>query len=402
MDRIVVTGMGAVTPVGTGVKKYWDNLIDGKCGIGLISRFDTAEQPVRIAGEVTDIDVAQLLPKKFINETDLFMQYAYIAAEEALAMSGAEIVPERTGIVMGTALGGVSAIAKTQEELTAMGRKVGPRFLPKILGNIAAAQLSIAKGITGPSFTVSTACSSGGDAIIMSAMLLRSGEADMMIALGADAGICPIVMQSLHRAMALSKRNDDPESASRPFDINRDGFVMGEGAGALILETEEHAKKRGAKIYAELLGYANNTDGYHVTAPQPEGHGAAACMRIALKKAGIDRVDYINAHGTSTHAGDRAETLAIKSVFKNPPPVSSTKGATGHLMGGGGITEVIACINAIDCGVIPPTLNLEEPDPECDLDYVSGTARQAAVETAMSNAFGFGGQNSSIIVGRYK
>jgi 3-oxoacyl-[acyl-carrier-protein] synthase II len=235
----------------------------------------------------------------------------------------------------------------------------------------------------------------------MSAMLLRSGEADMMIAVGADAGICPIVMQSLHKAMALSKRNDDPTTASRPFDAERDGFVMGEGAGALILETETHAKARGAKIYAELLGYANNTDGYHVTAPQPEGNGAAACMRLALKKAGLDHVDYINAHGTSTLAGDKAETLAIKSVFSTPPLVSSTKGATGHLMGGGGITEVIACIEAVNNGIVPPTLNLKTPDPDCDLDYVPGTARKAEVTTAMSNAFGFGGQNSSIIVGKY-
>ena len=405
MERIVITGMGAVTPIGIGVDNYWNSLIEGKCGIDKIKSFDASELPVQIAGEVKNFEPSDYLPKDVVRKTDAFMQYAYIAAEEALAQSGVEIVPERTGIIMGTAMSGLSTTAFTQEALTAENKKVGPRFIPKILGNIAAANIAIAHDIQGPSFTVSTACSSGGDAINQAAMLLKAGKADVMLAVGAESAHCPIFIHSLAAAKALSKNNDNPKKASCPFDASRDGFVIGEGGGALVLETESHAKARGAKIIAELLACGNTCDAYHVTAPHPEGRGAIACMKQALAEAGLTTGDigYINAHGTSTPKGDEVECHSVNEVFgDNPPLVSSTKGATGHMMGAGGITEVIACIKAVETGTIPPTINLENPIEGFDIDFVANKARKTDINCAMSNAFGFGGQNSSVIVGRYK
>lgn len=406
MSKIVITGMGAITPVGIGMDNYWNNLTKGVSGIDKIKSFDPSELAIQVAGEVKDYTPSDYLPKDLIRKTDPFMQFAYIAAEEALKMANLEIEPTRTGIVMGTAMSGIATIAFTQEALTgASHKKVGPRFIPKILGNVAAANIAIEYNIQGPSFTVSTACSSGGDAINTAAMCIKSGKADVMLAIGAESVLCPLVIYSLGNAKALSRNNDNPAGASRPFDKNRDGFVIGEGGGALILETEEHALKRGATIYAELLGCGNTCDAHHVTAPHPEGRGAADCMKLALEDAGItpDKVGYINAHGTATPKGDTVETKAIKDVFKdNIPLVSSTKGATGHMMGAGGVTEVITCIKALETGVIPPTINLETPDEECDLDYVPNVARKVDIDVAMSNSFGFGGQNSTIIVGKYK
>ena len=406
MSKIVITGMGAITPVGIGMENYWNNLTSGVSGIDKIKSFDPSELAIQIAGEVKDYTPSDYLPKDLIRKTDPFMQFAYIAAEEALKMANLEIEPTRTGIVMGTAMSGIATIAFTQEALTgASHKKVGPRFIPKILGNVAAANIAIEYNIQGPSFTVSTACSSGGDAINTAAMCLKSGKADVMLAIGAESVLCPLVIYSLGNAKALSRNNDNPQGASRPFDKDRAGFVIGEGGGALILETEEHALKRGATIYAELLGCGNTCDAHHVTAPHPEGRGAADCMKLALEDAGItaDKVGYINAHGTATPKGDTVETKAIKEVFKdNIPLVSSTKGATGHMMGAGGVTEVITCIKALETGVIPPTINLDTPDDECDLDYVANVARKVDVDVAMSNSFGFGGQNSTIIVGKYK
>lgn len=406
MAKIVITGMGAITPVGIGMDSYWKNLTEGKSGIDRISSFDPSELAVQVAGEIKNFNASDYIPKDLIRKTDPFMQYAYFAAEEALKMSKLEIEPTRTGIVMGTAMNGIATIAFTQEALTgASHKKVGPRFIPKILGNVAAANIAIEHNIQGPSFTVSTACSSGGDAINTAAMCINTGKADVMLAVGAESVLCPLVIYSLANAKALSRNNENPTGASRPFDKNRDGFVIGEGGGAIILETEEHALKRGATIYAELLGCGNTCDAYHVTAPHPEGRGAADCMRLALEDAGIapETVGYINAHGTATPKGDSVETKAIKEVFKDKVPlVSSTKGATGHMMGAGGITEVISCIKAIETGIIPPTINLETPDEECDLDFVPNKARKVQVDVAMSNAFGFGGQNSSIIVSKYK
>lgn len=405
--KLVITGMGAVTPIGVGVPAYWQALTAGKCGIGRITRFDASDLPVQIAAELKDFDPAAYMPKTLARTMDPFMQYAFVAAEEALGDSGLDIAadPDRVGIVMGTAMDGVTTVAGTQAAYDA-GKRVGPRFVPMTIGNIAAAQISIAHGITGPSMTLNTACSAGGDAIMTAAMLLRTGEANAVLAVGGESILCPIVVAGLSQAHALSRRNDDPKQACRPFDADRDGFVIGEGGGALILETEEHARARGAHIYAELAGYANTSDAHHVTAPHPEGAGAAACMRRALKRAGLNPSDigYINAHGTSTGLGDIAETQAVKAVFggrESAPPVSSTKSMTGHLMGAGGITESIACILAIRDGILPPTLHLAHPDPACDLDYIPNEARKTRITAAMSNSLGFGGQNSSLIFTQY-
>lgn len=405
--KLVITGMGAVTPIGVGVPAYWQALTAGTCGIGRITRFDASDLPVQIAAELKDFDPAAYMPKTLARTMDPFMQYAFVAAEEALGDSGLDIAadPDRVGIVMGTAMDGVTTVAGTQAAYDA-GKRVGPRFVPMTIGNIAAAQISIAHGITGPSMTLNTACSAGGDAIMTAAMLLRTGEADAVLAVGGESILCPIVVAGLSQAHALSRRNDDPEQACRPFDADRDGFVIGEGGGALILETEEHARARGAHIYAALAGYANTSDAHHVTAPHPEGAGAAACMRRALKRAGLTPSDigYINAHGTSTGLGDIAETQAVKAVFggrESAPPVSSIKSMTGHLMGAGGITESIACILAIRDGILPPTLHLAHPDPACDLDYIPNEARKTRITAAMSNSLGFGGQNSSLIFTQY-
>ena len=406
--RLVITGMGAVTPIGTGTDKYWNNLIHGECGVDHITRFDASNLPVQIAAEVKDFEPKNYISSKLIREMDLFQQFAFAAATEALEQSGFPVEEEsqRIGIVMATALNGTSATAQTQEELSSgKAKKVSPRFVPKILGNLAAAQFSIAKGIHGPSYTINTACSSGGDALAMAGTMILAGQADAMIVMGGENGLCEVTISSLAQAKALSRNNDNPKAACRPFDADRDGFIMGEGGGALIVESEEHALQRGAEIFAELAGYANTSDGYHVTSPDPEGTGAINCMRLALSMAEMkpEDIGYINAHGTSTPLGDPIETRAIKAVFgQNPPPVSSTKGATGHLMGAGGITETIACIQAIRTGILPPTLGYQTPDPECDLDYIPNQARESAIETAMSNALGFGGQNSSIIIRKYR
>lgn len=409
-ERLVITGMGAVTPIGIGVETYWNNLIAGKCGVERITRFDPKESPVKIAAQVKNFNPDDFMTKKQSREMDLFMQYGYAAGEEALADGGIKedtIPADRMGVVVGTAMAGVSIIAETQDGLsTGEHKKVSPRFVPKFIGNIAAAQIAIAKGYRGPSLTVSTACSSGADAISTAAMLLLAGEADAILVAGAEASLCPVVVAGLASAHALSTNNDNPQTASRPFDKTRDGFVFGEGGGALLLETEAHALARGAKIHAELMGFANCTDGYHVTAPHPEGIGAISCMDNAIQKAGLtpEDIGYINTHGTSTPMGDTIETNAIKSLFGDHAyqmAVTSTKGATGHMMGAGGVTETIACIKAVQEGVIPPTMNLNTPDDECDLNYVPNKAEKRDVRYAMTNAFGFGGQNSSLIIGRY-
>lgn len=417
--------MGAVTPIGSGVEEYWNRLIAGACGIDKIRQFDATDLAVRIAAEVHSFDLQKYMPKKMIHETDAFTQYAYVAAAEALAMAGKKdgersgenarmsddpdrsvgiglpADPDQMGIVMGTAMAGVATTAATQEILTnAVHKNVGPRFVPRILGNIAAAQIAIAHGITGHSVTLSTACASGGDAVSAAAMLLQADEADAVLAVGAESILCPLVIYSLANAHTLSRMNDDPQHSCRPFDAHRSGFVIGEGGGALVLETEENALARGATIYAELSGWANNNEAYHVIKPNPDGISSIKCMRKALLRAGLSPqdVDYINAHGTGTKLGDEAELNALGQLFEGSA-ISSTKGATGHMMGAGGITEAIACIQAIREGIVPPTLNLEDCDS--DLDLVRGESRKMTVDTAMTNAFGFGGQNSSLIFRRY-
>jgi len=420
MKNIVITGLGAVTPIGIGVDNYWQGILDMQCGIETVESFVEEDVPITVAGTVKGFDPKEYMPGKLAKETTPFIQYAYASAKEAIEQSKLDIEsePRRVGIVMATALTGLSEIAATEKQYSLDGKKkVSPRFLPKVLGNLGAAQIAIAYGINGPSFTVSTACSSGGDAICVAAMLLNAGEADAIVVVGGESAHCPILMSTLAQAKALSK-NPDPKTACRPFDADRDGFVMGEGGGAIILETEEHAKKRNAKILCTLAGYANNTDGYHVTSPRPDGQGAIDCMADALSKADLkpEDIGYINTHGTSTPVGDAAEVAAIKNIYgwknkeaempaelkANIPPVSSTKGNTGHLMGAGGVTEVIACVKVLETGIIPPTLNYQTPDPACDLDFVTEGPRKAEVKAAMSNALGFGGQNSSIIVKKYE
>ncbi len=403
--KLVITGMGAVTPIGIGVAEYWDNLMAGKTGIDYITTIDASDLPIRFAGEVSDFKAKDFIPRKKAGEMDRFMQMAYVAANEAL--SEIEIDPYRTGITVGTALNGIRTITETERSYQGSAlKRVGPRFLPKSLGNVCASQIAIEHDLHGPSMTLNTACASGGDAISLAAMMLQSDFADMMVAVGAESATEPILIQSLASAKALSTRNDEPQKACRPFDIDRDGFVIGEGAGAIVIETEEHAKARGAKIYAELAGCGNNTDAYHPVTPRPDGEGEILCMKQAIEMAGINPSDigYINSHGTATIKGDVAETDAVKNVFGDAVKnlvLNSTKGATGHMMGAGGITEVITCIKSIETGLIAPTLNLENPDPLCDLNYVSKVTVKE-LEYAMSNAFGFGGQNSSIIVGAYK
>ena len=396
--------MGAVTPLGIGVDTYWNNLIAGKSGVDYIKTLDPEELPVRFAGEV-DFNAKDFIPRKKAGEMDRFMQMAYIAADEAL--KDIEVDPFRTGITVGTALDGLRTITETERSYASSPfKKVGPRYLPKSLGNVCACQIAMAHNIHGPSMTLNTACASGGDAINLAAMMLQAGLADMMVAAGGESAVEPILIQSLYSAQALSTRNDNPQKASRPFDIDRDGFVIGEGGGAVVIETEEHAKARGAHIYAELAGCGNNTDAYHPVTPRPDGEGEILCMKQAMEMAGIgpEDIGYINAHGTATPKGDITETLSVKEVFGEAADdlvLNSTKGATGHMMGAGGITEVITCIKSIETGLVAPTLNLEHLDPECDLNYVSELTKKE-LKYAMSNAFGFGGQNSSIIVGAYK
>lgn len=409
-NRLVITGMGAVTPIGIGVDEYWKNLVDGKCGVDKITRFDTEELPVKIAAEVKNFVPEDYMPKKLTREMDVFMQYGYAAAMQAIDQAGESVEdPTRMGIVVGTALGGIAPIADTQHGIsTGEHKKVSPRFVPKIIGNEAAAQVAIAKGYRGPSLTVSTACSSGGDAISTACMILLSGQADAVLAMGTESALSPLFILGLSSAHALSTNNEDPQGASRPFDKDRDGFVIGEGGGALVIETEENAKKRGATILCELAGFSNCTDGYHVTSPHPDGIGALFCMEKAIENAGLttDDVDYINTHGTSTPVGDPIETNAVWDLFGDHAKdmaVTSTKGATGHMMAAGGITEAITCIQCIRTGVIPPTLNLHELDEKCKpLNYVPGNSIQKEVNVAMSNSFGFGGQNSSVIFKKYE
>lgn len=406
--RIAITGMGAVTPIGIGQKAYWENLLKGKSGVGFITRIETHNLPVKTGAEVKNFRAEDFLPRKLIRETDLFMQFALAATLEALQDGNVAGNTERTGVIGGTAMGAIASITGTQDNISRRGSfRVSPRLVPKILSNEMAAQIAIFNGFRGPCLTVSTACSSGADAVGAALMILQKKEADIMVAVGAESIFCPLVITGLHAAKVISTRQDLPEKASRPFDRQRDGLVLGEGAGALILETLDHAKRRGARVRAELIGYANFCDAYHTTAPEPTGRGEILCMQRALQNAGLSPsdIDYINAHATSTPLGDKVEVIAIKSVFGSQLkkiPVSSTKGATGHLLGAGGITELIACIKAIEENVIPPTINYEDPDPDCDLDCVPNKPRQAAVRAAMSNSFGFGGQNSCLILRKFE
>jgi 3-oxoacyl-[acyl-carrier-protein] synthase II len=403
--RVAVTGLGLVTPLGTGVEKNWEALSQGRSGIGTISRFDAKDFPTRIAGEVRDFRAEDFIEKKEIKKMDLFIHYSMAAADMALADSGLKIEEgnaERVGVVIGVGLGGLPTIEEYHTLYLESGlRRISPFMIPKLIANLAPGQIAIKHGAKGINYTPTSACSSGGHAVGEAMRMIRHGYQDAVICGGAEAAISPMGVGGFIAMRALSTRNDEPERASRPFDKNRDGFVVGEGAGVLILEEMESARRRGAKILAEVIGYGTNGDAFHITQPSPEGIGASTCMRLCLEDAGIgpDAVGYINAHGTSTEFNDANETKAIKRVFGEYAArlaVSSTKSMTGHLLGGAGGVEAAFTVLALARGLIPPTINYEERDPDCDLDYVPNIARKAAIEIALSNSYGFGGTNVSL------
>jgi 3-oxoacyl-[acyl-carrier-protein] synthase II len=407
--RVVVTGLGLVSPLGTGVEKNWQALIEGRSGIRKISRFATEGFASRIAGEVPDFKAEDYIEAKEIKKMDLFIQYAIGAATLAMDDSGLKIdnqTAEGVGVIIGVGLCGIETIETTKEALLNGGpRKISPFFIPKVISNLAPGHVAIRYGAKGVNWTPTSACASGTHAIGEAFHLIRRGLQDAVIAGGAEATITPLSVGGFAAMKALSTRNDEPERASRPFDKDRDGFVIGEGSGILILEEREQALKRGAKIYAEVIGYAANGDAYHMTAPAPDGEGAARCMRLALKDAGLTPadVDYINAHGTSTEYNDANETTAIKAVFGEQAArvaVSSTKSMTGHLLGAAGAVEGVYSALALHHGMIPPTINYQNPDPVCDLDYVPNKARKADIKVTLSNSFGFGGTNGCVIFRR--
>ncbi len=406
--RVVVTGLGAVTPIGTGVNRFWHNLIKGVSGIDRIRSFDPDEfgLNVKIAGEVKDFDPLDFMDKKDASRLSLFIQFAVGAAEEAIEDSGIKSAgydPLRIGVIIGTGIGGLRDIEREHAVITARGaRRVSPFFIPYGISNMGAGYVAIRHGFKGPNYCVVSACATGNHAIGDAFRLIQSGDVDAVIAGGAEASITPLGVAGFAVMRALSTRNDEPQKASRPFDRDRDGFVVGEGAGVLVLEEYERAKARGAKIYAEIVGYGATDDAFHITAPHECGEGAYECMRLALEDAGLNpsEVDYINAHGTSTPLNDTIETLAIKKLFGKHAyrlKVSSNKSMIGHLLGAAGAVEAIASVKTIETGIIPPTVNLENPDPECDLDYVPGKAVEADVRVVLSNSFGFGGTNACLI-----
>jgi 3-oxoacyl-[acyl-carrier-protein] synthase II len=406
----VITGLGAVTPIGVGVEAGWQSLCRGKSGIGPVSRFDTSSFRTRIAGEVNGFNPADFMTSKLVRRSSRFIHYAIAAAQMAVSDSGLTINSansNRVGTSVGTAMGGVESLEKNQELLLKGAQnQISPFFIPSFICNMAVGQVAIYFGARGPNMCSVTACASGTHAVGDAFQAIQRGEADVMIAGGVEAAISPVVFAGLDVLKVMSARNDEPEKASRPFDKDRDGFVISEGAAVVILEEMEYALDRSARIYAEVLGYGHNSDAYHITAPDPGGEGAAACMRMALDDAGIsaDRVDYINAHGTSTMLNDLSETRAIKSVFQERSsrlPVSGNKSVTGHLWGGSGALEIIFSVLTIVKGIIPPTANYQTPDPECDLDYVPNTAREVKVDVVLSNSFGFGSTNGTLIVGRF-
>jgi 3-oxoacyl-[acyl-carrier-protein] synthase II len=407
--RVVVTGLGLVSPLGTGVEKNWQAILEGRSGIRKITRFATDGFSSRIAGEVPDFKAEDFIEAKEIKKMDLFIQFALGAAAMAMADSGLKIEGEfadEVGVIIGVGLCGLDTIEVTHKALLDGGpRKISPFFIPKVISNLAAGHIAIRYGAKGVNWTPTSACASGTHAIGEAFHLIRRGLQDAVIAGGAEACITPLGVGGFAAMKALSTRNDEPERASRPFDKERDGFIVGEGAGVLILEERGQALKRGAKIYAEVIGYAANGDAHHMTAPSPDGEGAARCMRLALKDAGVapSDIDYINAHGTSTEYNDANETTAIKTVFGEQAAklaVSSTKSMTGHLLGAAGAVEGVYSALALYHGMLPPTINYEIPDPACDLDYVPNKARKADIKVAVSNSFGFGGTNACAIFRR--
>ncbi len=410
--RVVITGMGAVTPVGNDVASYWDALVAGRSGVGPITLYDASEQPVQIAGEVKGFDPAALLGYKEARRTDRFTQLVLVAADQAVADAGLAFDQNgangHVGIIIGTGIGGITTLLDNVEVMRERGpRRVSALMTPMMMPNAGAGQVAIKYGIHGLAISLASACATGTNAIGEAALRIRQGRAELMICGGGESVMHPLTLAAFSNMGAVSCRNDDPERASRPFDADRDGFVMGEGAGVLILESLEHAQKRGAHVYAEVVGYGASCDAFHITAPDEDGAGAARSMQAALDDARLapDEIDYINAHGTSTPLNDPIETRAIHTVFGQHAqslPVSSTKSMIGHLMGAAGAVEGIACIKALETGLIHPTINYETPDPTCDLDYVPNEAREARPRTALSNSFGFGGHNATVIFRRWE
>lgn len=406
--RVVVTGIGVVSPVGNDTETFWKSLCEGRSGIRRIDYFDPSELPSQIAGQAEHC-VPPGMTSKDIRRSDQYAVWALCSALQAWAQAGIDLNqedPKRCGVIMGSGIGGLFTF---QEQMTRFieggARRVSPLTIPKLLANIGSGEVGIQLGLQGPNEAVVSACASGAQSIGDAAMAIRNGRADVMVAGGCEASIVPFGMASFAAMKALSCRNDEPERASRPFDLDRDGFVMGEGGGALVLESEEHARKRGADILGEIAGHADTCDAYHITAPRPDGSGASAAMRLALEDANVEPgvIGYFNAHGTSTKLNDLAETLALKEVFGDAmPPVSSTKSMTGHLLGAAGAIEALACVLAVRDGVLPPSINYDTPDPECDINIVANEAREARIDAAMSNSLGFGGHNSSLIIRRYE
>jgi 3-oxoacyl-[acyl-carrier-protein] synthase II len=408
--RVVVTGLGAVSPVGLTVTDSWGNVLDGKSGIAPIEHFDVSDFSTRFGGSVRGFDITRYISEKEAKKMDVFIHYGLAAGCDAFEDSGLDVAEEnseRIGVAIGSGIGGITGIESGHSAFLRGGpRKISPFFVPSNIINMISGNVSIKYGLKGPNFAIVTACTTGTHNIGEAARVIQYGDADVMIAGGAEMATSPTSLGGFASARALSRRNDDPVHASRPWDKDRDGFVLSDGAGVLVLEELEHAKRRGARIYAELIGYGMSADAYHMTQPPEGGEGAARCMRNALRDAGInaDQVDYINAHGTSTPAGDIAETRAIKTVLGNhaySTPISSTKSMTGHMLGAAGGIEAIFSVLALRDQVIPPTINLDNPDPECDLDYVPHTAREARLDIVMSNSFGFGGTNGTLIFKKY-
>lgn len=408
MRRVAITGLGVVSPVGIGVPAFWESLVTGVSGVGPITTFDVSEYTTRFAATVDDFDPSVSLDTKEARRMSRFQQFAVVAADEAMADAGLGRqegeASERFGVIVGSGIGGLQLMEDQKQVLMERGpSRISPMLVAGMIVDLAAGHISIRYNLRGINYAVVSACATGNHAIGEAFEVIRRGSADVVVAGGFDAGVTPIGLAGFCAARALSTRNDDPQHASRPFDLGRDGFVIGEGGGALVLEEWDHAVARGAKIHAEVLGYGATADAYHMTAPAPDGNGARRAMKLAIEQAGIapSEVGYVNAHGTSTELGDAAESGAIREVFgADAPPVSSTKSMTGHLLGGAAAIEAIACIRALETGVLPPTINYDTPDPACDLDYVPNTARKTDPKIALSNSFGFGGHNATVIFGR--
>ena len=409
--RVVVTGLGAVTPLGNSVPEYWRAICESRSGVGPITRFDPKRLDSRIAAEVKGFDPLKVIEKKELKKLDLFIQYAIAAGVEAVEdakVDFAQVDPTRAGALVGSGIGGILTILDWHRVILEKGpKRVSPFFIPSLIVNMASGQLSIRYNLKGPNSSVVTACATGNHAIGDAFKIIQRGDADLMVAGGSEAIIDELPIAGFAQMKALSTRNDEPTRASRPFDADRDGFVPGEGAGIVVLESLEHARRRGARIYAELVGYGMTADAYHMTAPDPDGDGAVRAMAAALRDGGLapEDVGYVNAHGTSTPYNDKTETLAIKQIFGDHArrlAVSSTKSMTGHLLGAAGGIETVVTVLALQQGILPPTINYEKPDPECDLDYVPNVARKAEVDAAISNGFGFGGTNATLAFRRWR